>query len=509
MLIDIRHEGSHRDLPSLRLLRLASVTALNWLRFYYWIPQKNAIPYQSGKSANVRKEITSRLRELAFILKMKRHSGSSCSEVKGKRAKHNEQLMGAIVHGRNKLFSLMAGKSQSSKYVGSRKQLARNLRNLARLYSFFSSDVVSVLLEFLLKGPNSTDTMDSPDDFRINLNLEVAQAVFDEWKPVVIKFSKQEPELLLSLLKALLDIIESRKTIRDDFGGASFSLLQYDLETRRIAVLSSLFAWLVLPLKGLKSHHEEDQGSQTEVTFTMPKPALIGLMRRCLYISDPENHELLGSALLLGKMADSSYVKEKLHKLSLLTSLYSRATEDNPSDMKAEDLIHQDKHLRQAAEKLELLKLRKSSNPSALKTRDENVKNTNIWTVAKSWNPCPIGMLPRAVGSSGCLPVLDHDLDYKHEVASTSIDKEEHPESGQGNKREPSCDIETLNDSSIKRMRETENFDSSEANDLNVNISSDGLKGQLLIGGVWRTVGDQELEDIKSRVGILVTTRKR
>lgn len=107
---------------------------------------------------------------------------------------------------------------------GSRKQLARNLRNLARLYSFFSSDVVSVLLEFLLKGPNSTDTMDSPDDFRINLNLEVAQAVFDEWKPVVIKFSKQEPELLLSLLKALLDIIESRKTIRDDFGN-HFSLI--------------------------------------------------------------------------------------------------------------------------------------------------------------------------------------------------------------------------------------------------------------------------------------------
>ena len=107
---------------------------------------------------------------------------------------------------------------------GSRKQLARNLRNLARLYSFFSSDVVSVLLEFLLKAPNSTDTMDSPDDFQINLNLEVAQAVFDEWKPVIIKFSKQEPELLLSLLKALLDIIESRKTIRDDFGN-HFSLI--------------------------------------------------------------------------------------------------------------------------------------------------------------------------------------------------------------------------------------------------------------------------------------------
>ena len=265
----------------------------------------------------------------------------------------------------------------------------------------------------------------------------------------------------------------------------------------------------MLALKGLKSHHNEDQGSQTEVTGTMPKPALIELMRRCLIISDPENHELLGSALLLGKMADSSHVNEKLHKLSLLTSLYSRATEDHPSDVKADDLIHQDKHLRQAAEKLELLRCRKGANPSALKTGDDHVKNTNIWTVAKSWNPCPIGMLPRAVGSSGCLPVLDHDLDYKHEVASSSTDKEEHPESRHGNKREPCCDIETTNDSCIKRMRETENFDSSERDDLDVNLSSDGLKGRLLIGGVWRRVGDQELQDIKSRVGILVTRRKR
>ena len=69
--------------------------------------------------------------------------------------------------------------------------------------------------------------------------------------------------------------------------------------------------------------------------------------------------------------------------------------------------------------------------------------------------------------------------------------------------------IETLNDSSIEKMRETENFDSSEANDLNVNVLSDGLKGPPLIGGVWGRVGNQELQDIKSRVGILVNRRKR
>ncbi|KAJ8443832.1 hypothetical protein Cgig2_010296 [Carnegiea gigantea] len=63
--------------------------------------------------------------------------------------------------------------------------------------------------------------------------------------------------------------------------------------------------------------------------------------------------------------------------------------------------------------------------------------------------------------------------------------------------------IETLNNSSIGKIREIENFDSFKANDLNVNVSSDGLKGLLLIGGVRGRVGDQELQDIKSRVGCI------
>ena len=69
--------------------------------------------------------------------------------------------------------------------------------------------------------------------------------------------------------------------------------------------------------------------------------------------------------------------------------------------------------------------------------------------------------------------------------------------------------IEILNNSSVGKMRETGNFDSSEANDWNVNVWSDGLKGPLLIGGVWGRGGDQELQGIKSRIGILVNRRKR
>lgn len=42
-----------------------------------------------------------------------------------------------------------------------------------------------------------------------------------------------------------------------------------------------------------------------------------------------------------------------------------------------------------------------------LKKTDADVENTNKSVLAKSWNRRPIGMLPRAVGFSGCLPVLD------------------------------------------------------------------------------------------------------
>ncbi|GMP91505.1 hypothetical protein CsSME_00042180 [Camellia sinensis var. sinensis] len=94
MLIDIRHEGSHRDLPSLRLVRLASIKALDWLKSYYWELRKKAIPFQSDGIGSLRKEIKYRLCELAFWLKIKHTKGSSSSLAKGKRTKHCEQLCG-------------------------------------------------------------------------------------------------------------------------------------------------------------------------------------------------------------------------------------------------------------------------------------------------------------------------------------------------------------------------------------------------------------------------------
>ncbi|CAO2837401.1 unnamed protein product [Amaranthus hypochondriacus] len=505
MLVDIRHEGSHRELPSLRLLRLASTKALDWLKSFYWNPQKNAIPCRSSKSANVRKEIKSKLREMAFCLKIKQSSGSSSSRIKG--AKVHEQIAGATLHGRHKLFSLMASKLQASKNVGSSKQITRTLKHLVQLYSFFPSDVVSMLLEFLLDASNSTETVDSPKKFQINITLDVAHAVFDEWKPVIIKVCKKEPELLLTLLKAVLDMIESRKAIRDNFGSENFNLSVYDSEMERIGVLSSLFMWLVHVLKGLKLTQHEGQESLIDANGCLPKTLLIQLLRRCFHISDSENRELLQSALLLAEMVRDDHLSNKLHKLSSLTKLYPKFAEEVASDLNSYNYTLQDECIRQAAEKLELIKHHRNSNASVLSTQDETMEDTSIWTIAKSWKPCPIGMLPRAMDSLGCLPVLDIDLDCEAKASLYSMDPEKHLESKQSSKREASCDVDALNDSSIKRMRKMQSSDFSEPNNSAAITTSDGLKGMLLIGGIWQKVGNQELQDMKSQISILVTKR--
>ncbi|CAK7330697.1 unnamed protein product [Dovyalis caffra] len=112
-LIDVRHEGSHRDLPALALVRDSAVKAIDWLKSYYWEPQTKQIPFQRDGTASIRKEIKSKLRELAFCLKVKKSPQSGSSSIKAKRGKHREQLCG-----RNMFFTLVSSTLTSSKSGG-------------------------------------------------------------------------------------------------------------------------------------------------------------------------------------------------------------------------------------------------------------------------------------------------------------------------------------------------------------------------------------------------------
>uniref|UniRef100_A0A5B7AB89 Putative pre-rRNA-processing protein las1 n=1 Tax=Davidia involucrata TaxID=16924 RepID=A0A5B7AB89_DAVIN len=498
MLIDIRHEGSHRDLPSLRLVRLASTKAVDWLKSYYWEPQKKLISFQSDGTSSLRNEIKSRLRELAFYLKIKQATRSSSLLVKEKRVKHCERLCG-----RNKFLSLMAGKLQSSKSAGFRKQITKTLKNLVRLYSSYSAEVVSVLLEFLLNASDSLDLVELPKDCQVSPRMDHLQSDFDDWKPVIAKLSNKEPELLLTLLKAVLEMIESQEAMKYESGGEHL-ISEFGAEIHHREKISILFKWLVGNLEGLKPFHREGSEAETEGSSTevnLRKATLVELLRKCLLVSSPGNNQLTASALVLAHMTGKRSLVEKLNKLPLLCVSNPDIDEDNSSIVSSEIFLNQQEdYICQAAEKLEFVKLRRVKG-NVVKTTDGDVGNKSRWVVAKSWNRCPIGMLPRDVSSSGHLPVLDCYDNHK-EILKSSESRECWELIQCSGKREADCAVEFLDNSTLKKMRETEG--GYEPDDGTEDASLKGVKGQLMIGGVWKKVMEEELLGIALAVRILV-----
>ncbi|CAM8938130.1 unnamed protein product [Rhodiola kirilowii] len=80
MLIDIRHEGSRRDIPSLEILCLASV------EMYYKNSQKEAVNCED-ENMDVKKQIEAKINELAYMLTMKDTPKKSSPLIDKKRPK--------------------------------------------------------------------------------------------------------------------------------------------------------------------------------------------------------------------------------------------------------------------------------------------------------------------------------------------------------------------------------------------------------------------------------------
>lgn len=483
-LIDVRHEGSHRDLPALQVVRDCSDKALEWLQAYYWEPQKNQIPFQRDGAADIRREIKSKLHKLVFFLKMKQNPQLGPSLMKGKRGKYYEGLCG-----RNKFISIMTGKLHSSK-SGGNKKWTKCLKNLVKLYSTLSSEIVSVLLEFLLNAFDDSSNLEFPNDSH---DVKNVQASLDVWKPVITKFSNKEPELLLSLLKAVLHIIENEEGKKCETGRRSLTSTEYRMGTHGMEHLSYLFAWLVGLLGGLKSLRGTDSSAERNISNSF----LVELLRKCLILSATGNKLLVDSSLHLAQLVGNLSIMEKLRKLSLIYFSHLDVCEANSSLTRCKNL--QEDSILRAEKKLEFVKHYKMKRKVVV-AADSNVGNRNRWVLAKSWNSCPIGMLPRDLGSSGRLPILD--CDNRKQSGPQPLEKNEIMELNQySGKREASCDIQLLDNSNIKKMKETVEACQSNTDDVS---SFEDSKGHLMIGGVWKKVGEQELETIKSHVRIMI-----
>ncbi|XVF52038.1 hypothetical protein PTKIN_Ptkin04bG0233000 [Pterospermum kingtungense] len=486
-LIDVRHEGSHRDLPSLAIVRDSSIVALNWLKSYYWEPQKKQIPFQREGAVTIRREIKPKLRELAFCIKLKQSPELGSLLVRGKGGRQFKHLCG-----RSKFFSLMAGKahsSQSGVFSGHKKQITKTLKSLVSLYRTSSSEVVSVLLEFLLKNLDSSSFVGLAKEPPAGQDKN---ASLDDWQLVITKFSKKEPELLLALLQRILDMIGTKETSKYETEGLTSS--EGKEEACQVEFLSYLVAWLVRHLLELKLHNTKGSAGES-----ISNAILKELLRKCLLVSSFCNNHLMDSALRLAQLVGNSILTEKLNKLRSLCLSTSDFAEENSSvdiskiDSQVEESINQ------AAKKLELFKLRRKKSMS-MKTADD-VRSSNRWVVATSWNPCPLGMLPQALGSSGRIPVLDCDIDCQNETEP--VEGKNNQELNRcSSKREASDDIQLLDSSSPKKLKQTiENHET-----VGQDVSSPGTSssGHLMMDGVWKKVGETELKAIASAVRILV-----
>lgn len=94
---------------------------------------------------------------------------------------------------------------------GPKKQITKILKSVLRLYSSFSSEIVSVLLNYLLKSFSSSEFKKNVDDACIGPAIE---NVLADWKPIILKLYNKEPELLLNLLKEVLHMIETQADIK-------------------------------------------------------------------------------------------------------------------------------------------------------------------------------------------------------------------------------------------------------------------------------------------------------
>ncbi|CAI9784691.1 unnamed protein product [Fraxinus pennsylvanica] len=462
MLIDIRHEGSHRDLPSLQLVRLASTKALDWLKSYYWEPQEKAIPV--NQTANRRKEIKCRLRELAVSLKAKQITRSSSLQVKGKRVRQMEHL-----HGHNKFLFLMAGKTSHCKTTGSKKQ------------ALDSSDFTE-------------HTMES------EIGHEKQQTVYDDWKSVVLKLSNKEPELLLNLLNAVLEKIETQEEIMRCKIGEHHNLDNF-AKSCQIELLAYLFEWLVGNLKTVYpvSHKEPTECEDSLAESNLPKETLRRLLRKCLVLSCPGNEKLMDSALVLAQMTGDSSLLCKLKKMASLWVSNSNISKENSVVSHSVILLsEQEDSIRQAEEQFKLIRHRQM-NGTDVKPTDSNVEVNSRWVVTKSWKPCPIGLLPHNLGFSGRLPVLD--CNDKPREAQKVSDSKAPWERNQCGKRDADCPIEELDSAFIKKVKENEAVCESYDKD---DTPSEGVMGRLMVDGVWKKVTEEELLPIASAIRLLV-----
>ncbi|KAG0463827.1 hypothetical protein HPP92_019896 [Vanilla planifolia] len=297
-LVDIRHESSHRYLPALKLVRLASIKALEWLKANYWEPQRIAIP-------DPRKEIKSTLSRMILCLRSHHISRESPMKTKRKRAR------GAFLVPCYKLShineSMLASKSQ-----GSSKQWSKITKIAAQLYSLYPEEFTSLLLDFFpLQALDIPENMEiHSDDSECSIPKPPTNS-FTDLKLIITTLSNKKPRLLLSMLKMVLEMIEQKESKSYENGA-----LEKQIEINQTCHLRSLVPYLIRNLKALKNSGEYEDRFLAEKLKKLP---LLGFL-------ELDSLETMESMLVREEDSINQAAEKLVHIKLFLKKRYCTAT---------------------------------------------------------------------------------------------------------------------------------------------------------------------------------------
>ncbi|KAL0913816.1 hypothetical protein M5K25_017305 [Dendrobium thyrsiflorum] len=473
-LVDIRHESSHRCLPSLKLARSASAKALEWLKANYWEPQRIAV-------LDPRRKVKSRLREMILCSAARHVPRVNSTNPKRKYRKRTTLLVGChkLSHINKRL---LASKSDAS-------TVQKVTKRAAHLYSLYPSEVVSLLLEiFLSQAGDFSDgiDMEHSDDPDCNIFKQFTGSPSD-LKMLITKLSKKKPRLLLNMLKLVLEMIEEKDSRNFEIDWNHFLSSQNQVQMNEVCHLRSLLTFLIRNLKALKESGQIKLAEENQIlsidNIVAPKVLLSSLLHKCLTLLVPGDKHLFKSALLLSEMTGNKLLTEKLKKLPLLAFLDQGLDSSATLSYNESMLLKEEDSINKAEERLNLLKLRLLNDKNRGKSHMNNTADaTTRWKVTKSWVACPIGTLPCSFSSTVLLPILDFmEVEREMDKSKTTSCNVENVCAAEENGMV--CDDNESSDDSnpVKKLKQAPQNDDSPAPE-----NPWPMQGRLLIGGVWK-----------------------
>ncbi|RZR95189.1 hypothetical protein BHM03_00024027 [Ensete ventricosum] len=379
---------------------------------------------------------------------------------------------------------------------GKGDEISKIVRIIARLYSSYPSEVVSVLLEFFqLQSPGISESIDIEQSDDSNVGVSGSTSSMDELKSIITKLSSKRPRLLLSMLKNVLEMIEVNFE-KIQKGEYDIYSSQDHANIHHMSNLCSLSPWLIINIKMLKDSDLIRLTDEAEVLpihkNILPKVSLSMLLRKCLTLSVHDKH-LLDSVRLLVEMLGDTLVKERLKKLPLL-SLKSLDSMEGPTYPDTGSMLLQEEGVvKNVTDNLEIMKLKLKSRRKRINGSDSDT--TSVWTVAKSWTSCPIGMLPCSFSSTAVLPLLDKfDNELETDVGTN---KDTVLNGSAASDGILDCHTEPSEvGNAFKKLKPS--LDDVQCVDCSETTCP--MEGRLLINGMWIKVSEEELQAIESNI---------